>query len=96
MIANAVLGATVVMMALAFFALDQTKFLIPYKPLLAHQYAKYIWCYAGILFLNLVQVMYLVARKLFLKDTGRKLAHVEKQVRTSDTVSAELSERIEE
>jgi hypothetical protein len=40
--------------------------------------------------------MYLFARKLFLKDTGRKLAHVEKQVRTSDTVSPDLSDRIEE
>jgi heme exporter protein D len=96
MIANAVLGATVVMMALAFFVLEETKFLIPYKPLLAHEYAKYLWSYTGILFLNLVELMYLVGRKVFLKDTGRKLAHVEKQVRTSDTVSAELSERIEE
>ena len=72
MIANAVLGATVVMMALLFFMLDQTKFLIPYKPLLAHQYAKYIWCYAGILFLNLVQVMYLFARKVWVTQLLRQ------------------------
>jgi hypothetical protein len=49
-----------------------------------------------VLFVNLFALMYLFARKLFLKDTGRKLAHVEKQVRTSDTVSPELSGRIEE
>jgi len=96
MIANAVLGTTVVMLALAFLVLEETKFLLPYKPVLAHQYAKYLWCYAGILFVNLFALMYLAARKVFLKDTGRKLAHVEKQIRTSDTVSAELSHRIEE
>jgi len=96
MIANAILGATVVMMALFFFVMQETKFLIPYKPLLAHQYAKYIWAYASVLFVNLFALMYLFARKLFLKDTGRKLAHVEKQVRTSDSVSPDLSDRIEE
>jgi hypothetical protein len=96
MIANAILAATVIMMALGFLVLQETKFLIPYKPILAHQYAKYIWAYAGLLFANLFALMYLFARKLFLKDTGRKLAHVEKQVRTSDTVSPDLSDRIEE
>ena len=96
MIANAILGATVVMMALGFFVLQETKFLLPYKPLLARAYARYIWAYAGVLFVNLFALMYLFARKLFLKDTGRKLAHVEKQVRTSDTVSPDLSDRIEE
>ncbi len=96
MIGNAVLGATVVMMALAFFVLQETKFLIPYKSLLADRYAKYIWGYAGVLFVNLFALMYLFARKLFLKDTGRKLAHVEKQIRSNATVSEELSQRIEE
>ncbi len=96
MIANAVLGATVIMMALLFFVMQEAKFLIPYKPLLMHTYGKYVWCFATILFANLVHLMYRVSRKVFLKDTGRKLAHVEKQVRTTDTVSAELSQRIEE
>jgi len=95
MIANALLGATVVMMALAFFVLQETRFLIPYKPLLPH-YSRLIWTYTGTLFVNLFALMYLFARRFFLKDTGRKLAHVEKQIRTADTVSEDLSSRIEE
>jgi len=43
MIANAILAATVVMMALGFLVLQETKFLDPLQAILAHQYAKYIW-----------------------------------------------------
>jgi hypothetical protein len=31
-----------------------------------------------------------------LKDTGRKLAHLEKQLRTGESLSEELSRRLEE
>ena len=41
-------------------------------------------------------VFYLTGRALFLKDTGRKLAHVEKQLRTGDTIVRDLSERLAE
>ena len=37
---------------------------------------------------------YLAARGLFLKETGRKLAHVEKLLQTPDTVVRDLSERL--
>ena len=46
------------------------------------------------MFLNLFALFYLIARGLFLKDTGRKLAHVEKQLRTGDTIVRDLSERL--
>jgi hypothetical protein len=48
------------------------------------------------LFGNLFAVVYAINRKLFLKDTGRKLAHVEKQIRTGSSISEELSERLTE
>ena len=47
-----------------------------------------------VLFLNLFAVFYLAARGLFLKETGRKLAHVEKQLHTGDTIVRDLSERL--
>jgi len=37
-----------------------------------------------------------LVRKLLLKDTGRKLAHVEKQLRTGQSISTEMTERLEE
>ena len=49
-----------------------------------------------VVFLNLFAVCYLAGRGLFLKDTGRKLAHVERQLRTPDTVVRDLSERLAE
>jgi len=33
---------------------------------------------------------------LFLKDTGEKLAHLEKQLRSGGTISEELSRRLKE
>jgi hypothetical protein len=50
----------------------------------------------GLVFLNLFACVYLVARALFLKDTGRKLAHVEKQLRAGDVVARDLAARLEE
>jgi hypothetical protein len=35
-------------------------------------------------------------RKLLLKETGRKLAHVEKQLRTGQSISEELTDRLKE
>ena len=46
------------------------------------------------MFLNLFGVFYLLSRALFLKETGRKLAHVEKLLHTPDTVVRDLSERL--
>jgi len=40
--------------------------------------------------------VYVAARKLFLKDTVRKLAHIEKQLRTGGSISEELSRRLSE
>ena len=47
-----------------------------------------------VVFLNLFALFYLITRGLFLKETGRKLAVVEKQLRTGDTIVRDLSERL--
>ena len=52
--------------------------------------------YCGLLFFNLFALVYFATRQLFLKDTGRKLAHVEKQLRTGSSISDELTKRLEE
>lgn len=48
------------------------------------------------LFINIYAGVYFGVRKLLLKETGRKLAHVEKQLRTGQTISEELTERLKE
>ena len=96
MIANAVFVTTVLLLALFLWLLQECQFLIPYRSLLFGRYFGPIVVYAAALFCNLFAAVYLIGRKLFLKDTGRKLAHLEKQLRTGETISEELSRRLGE
>ena len=96
MIANSAFLAAMVLMLLTFSLAGQLSFLAPYKHLIVRQYASVIVAALGIVFINLFAVFYLLTRGLFLKDTGRKLAHVEKQLRTGDSIVADLSARLAE
>ena len=96
MIANAFFATTVLMLALGLSLLGECRFLIPYRELLWERYGEAIALFAAALFVNLFAVVYLLGRKLFLKDTGRKLAHLEKQLQTGASLSEELSRRINE
>ena len=94
MIANAFLAATVICMAIGFWVLQECQFLIPYRLLLWNRYGTAVALFTAALFLNLFAGFYLICRKLFLKDTGQKLAHLEKQLRTGPSISQELSDRL--
>ena len=96
MVANTLLLTTVILMGLAFFLMGECQFLIPYRHLLLAKYGVSIALFAAALFVNLFATFYVIGRKLFLKDTGRKLAHLEKQLRTGASLSEELSRRLEE
>jgi hypothetical protein len=96
MIPNVFLATTVIFLAMGFYLMQECSFLIPYRTLLYEKYAQPIAAFAAVLFLNLFAAIYVVSRKLFLKDTGRKLAHVEKQLRTGQTISDELTSRLSE
>ena len=96
MIGNALVAATVFMLALLFFLMQECTFLIPYRHLLWAKYAAPMAIFAAALFLNLFAAIYVGCRKFFLKDTGRKLAHLEKQLRTGDSLSEELARRLNE
>ncbi len=94
MIANSAFLAAMVVLLLLFWLMGELEFLAPYKHAIL---PRYLWVIVGslvVLFLNLFAVFYTAARRLFLKDTGRKLAHVERQLRTPDTVVRDLSERL--
>ena len=96
MIANAFFATTVIFLALGFYLLEECRFLIPYRQLLLEKYGEPIAAFAAALFVNLFAAVYLICGKVFLKDTGRKLAHLEKQLRTGASVSEELSRRLNE
>lgn len=94
MIANSAFLAAMVLLLVLFVILGELEFLAPYKRLI---FGQYLWTIVGaivLLYLNLFAAFYLAGRALFLKDTGRKLAHVEKLLQTPDTVVSDLSERL--
>ena len=96
MIANAMLASAVVSLAVLFWLMDACRFLVPYRQLLLHEYGATIAVWGGVAFLNLFAACYAVSRTLFLKHTGEKLAHLERQLRTGDSLSAELADRLRE
>ena len=95
MFGNTLLLTTVIMLGLAFFLMGECQFLIPYRQLLLRKYSTTIALFAAALFVNVFAALCAIGRKLFLKDTGRKLAHLEKELR-SGSISEELSRRLQE
>jgi hypothetical protein len=80
MLANALILTIAVLLALGFWLMNELKFLIPYKYILLHQYGPVLLGCLAVVFLNLFAGIYVVQRKFFLKDTGRKLSHIDQQV----------------
>ncbi len=85
MIANALFAATGLTLALVFFLTNQLRFLIPYRFLLIHHYAPALLVYSAVLFANLTAAAFTFARRFFLKDTGRKLAHFDRELNAGRT-----------
>jgi hypothetical protein len=82
MIANSLLLTVAIFLALGFWLMGELKFLIPYKLVLFRAYGTVILGFLGILFLNVFAAIYALNRRFFLKDTGRKLTHLDKQLHT--------------
>ena len=83
MIANALLFTIVILLAYGFWLPDQLKFMAPYKAILYHAYGTTILIFLAVLFLNLFGAAITVGRRFFLKNTGRKLSHLDKQFNVS-------------
>ena len=80
MVANSLFLTIAILLALGFWLLGELKFFIPYKAVLFHEYGTAILVYLATLFLNLFAAGFVLNRKFFLKDTGRKLSHLDKQL----------------
>lgn len=79
MIANALLLTIAILLAYGFWLLDQLKFMARYRAALFHSYGAVLLLALGVLFLNVFGAALLLQRKFFLKDTGRKLSHLDRQ-----------------
>jgi hypothetical protein len=80
MIANALILTIAVLLTLGFWLMGELKFFIPYRAVLLHQYGTAILVFLAVLFINVFGIVFAVNRRFFLKDTGRKLSHLDKQL----------------
>jgi hypothetical protein len=85
MIANALFFVVVLLLALGFWLMGELKFFVPYKALLLHEYRQTILTYIAVLFTNLFAATLALIRKFLLKDTGRKLFHLDKQLHLGES-----------
>jgi|ERR1700684_1189550 hypothetical protein len=79
MIANALLITIAFLLAYGFWLLGELKFMAAYKTVLWHAYQPWICAAAATLFFNLFATVLLLERKFLLKNTGRKLSHLDRQ-----------------
>jgi hypothetical protein len=84
MFANAALAASVICLAVLLLAMNQLRFLTPWRDLIFRDYWQAMAVYMAMLFVNVFGVAIYVQRKLLLKDAGQKLVHFDKQVRDGD------------
>jgi hypothetical protein len=84
-IGNALFAAAVVVLALLLFLAGKLRFLTPYRFLILHHYAPAILLFLAVLFVNLTAAFFALGRGFFLKDTGRKLAHFDRELNAGRT-----------
>jgi len=90
MIANtAFLAALTLFLLLAWLA-GELSFLAPYRTALFTLHGRLLGELVILVFLNLCALYYALARWFFLRDTGRKLTHVDRQLMASAGVSEDL------
>ena len=94
MIQNVAFLAALSLFLLAAWLAGELSFQAPHKRLLFYDHGVVIGIGALLVFLNLCGVYYAVARWLFLRDAGRKLAHADQQLATDDGVHQELREHL--
>jgi hypothetical protein len=90
MIANAAFIAALTVFALVTWLASELTFLAQYRAFLLREYGSLIAGAVLLLFFNLVATYYALGRWLFLRDTGRKLTHLDRQLAGSDALFDEL------
>jgi len=91
MLSNAVFVATLIFLALIVWLSGELRFLTPWRSLILHSYLKSIALYCAMLFANILGLAIWIERKFFLRDTGRKLKHLDQEIHSGHN---ELSEEI--
>lgn len=94
MIKNTAFLAALVTFLLFAWLTGELSFLVPYKRALVGPRLALIGAGILLVFLNLCALFYVIARWLFVRDTGRKLAHLDRQLTTPDAALEDLREHL--
>ncbi len=78
----------------AWLALEEFRYLAPYRDELAKSYGWAVAAYALALAFDLFAFLYWLCRRLGLGDAGRKLRRLEGEVRRGATFDSELADRL--
>ena len=90
MIKNTAFLAALTVFLLAAWLAGELTILAPYKVALFRYYGTTIAAGALLVFITLFAAYYGMARWLFLRDTGRKLRHIDRQLIVSEGVHQDL------
>jgi hypothetical protein len=87
----AALLTSLLLLILGFWLGEVLRPLIPFKTALWARHGAVLAVYGAVLLLNLFTGSLLAVRALGLKGAGRKLAHLDKELRTESSLGAELA-----
>ncbi|GAC1498610.1 MAG: hypothetical protein NVS1B14_01690 [Vulcanimicrobiaceae bacterium] len=76
---NALFATACVVIAFVMWVAGEVRFLIPYKHLLLREYSASACVFLALFAVNVYAGVFLFTRRFLLKDTGRKLAHMQRQ-----------------
>ena len=93
MIANGAFLAVLTVFLFVGWLAGEVSFLAAYKAVLFRSYGTYILAGALLLFLNAFGLYYGLIRWLLLRDTGRKLTHVDRQLDEANSLQVHLLSR---
>ena len=91
MAAPTALLTSLLLLALLFWLGGEARPLAAYKHALWERYSPFLGVYGALLVVNLSALSLVAVRALGLKRAGRKLAHVDHELRTDSAIGAELA-----
>lgn len=91
MIANAAFAAALITFLMTAWMAGELTFLAPFRRALFHEHGATVLGGILVVFLNLCALFYGAARVLFLRDAGRKLTHLDRELRRGGAPHEELA-----
>ena len=97
MIGTSLILTVMILLVLLFAVMGELAYLAPYRDYLLTRYGALATVLTAALFANIFAAFFTLNRKFLLKDTGRRLSHLDKQIKTHQSdLSAEIQQKFQE